>query len=215
MNRHCITDEIIKGKESLRKQIKEIRKTLDPFYIDSNSKLICNEIMTFPCFKEADIVYAYAGCKGEVATDGLILSSLAAGKKVALPKVMGDEIVFFCIDDPDELESGFMGIPEPAGNKAAGKSDAGSAEAQGASGTEEKAVLIVPGVGYDITGSRLGFGGGYYDRFIAGADMAFTAVIAPAFDFQIFDEIPGEEHDAGVDIIVTPKRVIDVNGILR
>jgi 5-formyltetrahydrofolate cyclo-ligase len=121
------------------------------------------------------------------------------GKRAILPKVdkTRHKLLLYEIKKLDELVPGFMGIPEPFQS-------------------EEREVLledidlvIIPGAGYDYAGNRLGYGGGYYDILLAGRKKN-TPIIALAYEEQLVDAIPAEQHDVRVDMIVTDQRVIRV-----
>jgi 5-formyltetrahydrofolate cyclo-ligase len=113
-----------------------------------------------------------------------------------LPKVDKDshELQLYEIRDFSELAPGYMGIPEPS--------------FQGRQMSINDAdIVIIPGAGYDASGNRIGYGGGYYDRLLSGLQKQIP-VIAPAYEEQIVDSIPSEPHDIRVQMIVTDRRVI-------
>ena len=106
---------------------------------------------------------------------------------VAVPRVSGQNMFFFYVESYNDLTKGNFGILEP-------KDSAMQAE-------EKDALMIIPGVAYDKTGNRIGYGGGYYDRYLAGEHDHY--IIAPAYGFQIVDSLISEEHDIQVDEIIS------------
>lgn len=139
-------------------------------------------------------VYAYTSVRGEAGTETLIDELLKRGCRVALPRVFGREMRFFYITDRTQLVAGAYGIPEPADG--CPKADA------------PEALVITPGVGFSIDGSRVGYGAGYYDRFFA-AEPDHTAV-GICYDFQLFQAFETEKHDKKMAYIVTPTQVIEI-----
>ncbi|MCG2708811.1 MAG: 5-formyltetrahydrofolate cyclo-ligase, partial [Thermodesulfovibrionales bacterium] len=103
------------------------------------------------------------------------------------------------IKDITELTKGYMGILEPSVSE--GK----------LTGLDNIDIIIIPGAAFDVSGSRLGYGAGFYDRLLAGIKKKIP-IIAPAYEEQIVDDIPSEPHDVKVDKIVTDKRVIECEG---
>ena len=181
-------------KEALRKRDripKELKGTKD--------SSIKQRLLALPEFLSARSVLFYASFRSEVETSGIIRESLSMGKKAILPKVdkRRHKLLLYEIKNPDELVSGFMGIPEPFQSE--------KREAL----LEDIDLVIIPGAGYDYAGNRLGYGGGYYDILLAGRKKN-TPIIALAFEEQLVDAIPAEQQDVRVDMIVTDQRVIRV-----
>ena len=115
------------------------------------------------------------------------------GKEVAVPKVFGKDMVFYRLTDFSQLESGYFGIPEP-------KED-------GETVSWEEAMMVMPGVAFDINCNRVGYGGGFYDVWLKRHGSHVTAC-GLAYDFQLRNEIPFERHDRMMNIVITPDEVI-------
>ncbi len=148
-------------------------------------------------FSRADTIFLYAGFRSEVATDFLMRSCLASGKRVAVPlNVVKEKKLIPCeVVDPDkDLRPGYCSIPEPdpAGFKFVGP--------------ETIDVVILPGSVFDEKGGRLGYGGGYYDRFLLTSPRAMK--IGIAFEMQVVKELPLMPHDQKIDMLVTENRVM-------
>lgn len=147
---------------------------------------------------ESGTILFYLNFRSEAATRKMIEAAFMAGKKVLLPKVdrKAHRLKLFEVKDlAADLEAGYMGIYEPVEG------------ATRPAGPEEADLVIMPGVGFDANGKRLGYGGGYYDRLIETL-RPDAKLIALAFDAQVVDEIPAEVHDKKVGKIITETRVI-------
>ncbi len=147
-------------------------------------------------FKAAGSVLLYAAFRSEVPTDETTWMALGMNKHVLVPKV--DETNKSLSKHPirclSELKEGYQGIPEP-------KTDV-------CWQVEDIELIVVPGVAFDTQGHRVGYGGGYYDRLLPRV-KGTRAIVALAFEEQVFDHVPHEDHDIAMDIIVTDKRIID------
>lgn len=149
-------------------------------------------------YKSAKAVLLYVSFRSEVGTRGLIEAALRDGKTVIVPKVdrKAHRLKLFEIRNVTrDLEAGYMGIYEPVEHLTR------------LAGPEEVDLVVLPGVGFDAAGRRLGYGGGYYDRLLEELKPG-AGLIALAFEAQIVDEIPAEPHDKRVHKVVTEKRTI-------
>ena len=111
---------------------------------------------------------------------------MADGKKVAVPKIYGDEMRFIYLPDLSQVEKGYSGIPEPV--------------ADGPEGDDPTALVLMPGIAFDKEGHRIGYGGGFYDKFLAKEPGHPT--VALCYDFQVVKELPTEEFDIPVDLVL-------------
>ncbi len=182
-------EKIMEVKQVLRKQVLDIRKGLSKDEIIERSRQIVLNIISSSEYKNAECIYAYMSVRGEVDVTSLIEAAWRAGKRVAVPKVVDKDLIFYYIKSFEELDSGSFGIREPK---------AGLKEA-----SAEDALLIIPGVAFDKSGHRIGYGGGFYDRYLEKHTGHF--IIAPAYDFQVKEVIAPEEHDIGVDMVVSER----------
>ncbi|MCD8223882.1 MAG: 5-formyltetrahydrofolate cyclo-ligase [Clostridiales bacterium] len=183
-------------KNHLRNSIRAMRRGLDSERRMAMDRAICERVLVFPQIVSADIVYLYASTSREVDTWRLINALWERGVRTALPVVENGEIIFRLVSDKASLREGSFGILEPASAAAA------------VSGDEARmAPVITPGLAFTRRGDRLGYGGGYYDRFFA-REPAHRR-IALAYPFQIVDSLPGEPWDQRVDWIITPDDVIE------
>lgn len=176
-------------KKDIRKKIYDARKACTDAEIESWSRDITKRVTALPAFKKADRILAYADYNHEVITRYLIEEAWKAGKEVAVPKVVGTDMVFYRFTDFNQLKPGYYGIPEP--------------DESGETVDWEEALIIMPGVAFDRENHRVGYGGGFYDRFLEKHTLLER--VAVAFDFQILPEVPTEPTDIFPQIIVTEK----------
>ena len=147
-------------------------------------------------YREAETLFVYVDCKHETETSDLIRRAWADGKSVAVPRVLGQEMKFFYIHSLEtDLEDGYFGIREPYEKEPADE----AADRPGS-------LMVMPGVAFDEARHRIGYGGGFYDRYLEAHPGLDT--IALAFDFQVKEEVPFEPFDILPGKIVTEKRVI-------
>ena len=186
-------------KKSIRKEVLRKRDELSRRARTTKDRLIMNRLFSLAEFRKAERVLFYASFRSEVETLDLIRESLKMGKRTVLPRVDEEKHILelYEIKDVRELTDGYMGIPEPQR----------SAESPVAIG--EVDLVIVPGAAFDASGNRLGYGAGYYDILLSGRRRV-TPVIGLAYEEQIVDAVPAEEHDVRVDLIVTDHQVIRI-----
>lgn len=179
-------------KKVIRKEIFRRRKEADTAQIRQNSKAICEKVCGLPEFSEAEWIYLYIDCKNEVMTGDIMQEALRQGKRIAAPKVIGSDMIFYEIHSADDLEPGYFGIMEPV-------KELPEAEC-------EDAFLVMPGVAFDSKKHRAGYGGGFYDRYLSVHPGLFKAAVA--FEFQMMEQVPTEPTDILPDIVITEKRII-------
>ncbi len=184
-----------RSKSEFRKEMLMRRRRTPPPELISGSERIAERLISLPEWRNAPDVCLYVSFGEEVETRTLIREALLSGKRVFLPRVCGRELVFCSIRSMEDLAPGYRGIQEPVTDPA--ESTAGTP-------------MILPGCAFDLAGNRMGYGGGYYDRFLARDKGRMR--IALSYDFAVFDEIPRDEGDQRVDLIVTETRLIDCRG---
>jgi 5-formyltetrahydrofolate cyclo-ligase len=167
------------------------RKAHDSGIFEEKSRQILRNLAETSLWREAEQILTYVSLPGEVSTRELILKAWSEGKETLVPKVTPEGLVFSVLTSFDELEEGCFHVPEPL------KVIPASAK---------RALMILPGLAFDLKGNRLGYGGGYYDRLLSGATGMKTGV---GYDCQIFDAIPCESHHIRVDYVVTETRVVE------
>lgn len=181
------------GKKEIRAEVKKRRREADEETLHEKSLQILERFRQLSSYKDASLLLAYVDAKREVETRLLMRCAWDDGKKVAVPRVDGDGIMhFYYLRSLKDLEPGAFGIMEP-------RADCRICE-------PEEGLLLMPGVAFDEQGHRVGYGGGYYDRYLEKHPHLIH--IALAFEFQIFPEVPSEKHDICPDLIVTENRIL-------
>lgn len=179
-------------KNELRKEIRSLRKAHTDEQIHEMSLAVKERLLNLPEYQKAGVLYAYMDCKHEVETRDVIRAAWAEGKRVAVPKVLGQEMRFYYITSFEkDLEDGSFGIKEPR---------------EGEPAEEQDALLLMPGVAFDPDRHRVGYGGGFYDRFLERHPKLVT--VALAFEFQVKEKVPFEEFDIRPAKVVTEKRIL-------
>lgn len=182
-----------RSKKEIRAEVKKYRREATAEQIRENSNAICNAFLQLPEYEAAKVVFAYMDCKNEVETKKVIEQCWRDGKTIAVPKVFGQFMKYYVICSYEDLEEGYFGIPEPKHELLEEI-------------VAEDGLMILPGVAFDVQRHRVGYGGGFYDRYLeAHPDMK---KIAFAFEFQMFEEVPFEEFDRQPEKIITEKRII-------
>lgn len=195
------------SKEKVRKKAVETRDSIDEGSRQQKSEEIAKKILEADWFKEADIVLSYHAFRSEVEVDALNRAVLTQGKKLYLPKtyVKEKQIRFFEITDLSKLKRGYQKIWEPTGEEPEFSFETVKEE-------QKKVLMIMPGTAYDARGYRMGYGGGYYDRYLNAYEeewkmIDFMTAFA-AFSEQKMILIPGERCDVKPDVIVTEKEIM-------
>ena len=168
-----------------------------------NAEIIVNRYLDSDYFTRADIIFAYSSMEDEIPTERIIQIALESGKRVALPKVIssvsdGAKMEFLLVDGNTLYDRGVYGIMEPECGE----------RVSPALGTKRIEILI-PGLCFDLEKNRIGYGGGYYDRYLAQFDRKRFHVTALAYEYQIFEVIPTDEYDSKVDLVITENRWIN------
>lgn len=180
------------SKSEIRKQMLNQRLAMTPLEVSKKSAMITSRLLSLTEYQEADTILIYASCKNEVATQDIIKDALEHNKVVGVPKSYDEGIMkFYSIFDYGDLKPGRYNIPEPPEDILI---------------TPQNALLIVPGVAFDIHKNRIGYGGGYYDRYMKQYPQLDT--VGLAYDFQILDAIEVEETDRTVDFVITQRQII-------
>jgi len=183
------------AKEELRKRLAALRRTLLPATRAAYASAMTAHLVTQPSFLAARVVLAYSALKFEIDPRAAVEQAWALGKTVALPRTLADtrELVLHRYAEGDTLcESGFV-IQEPLASAPVVSPD-------------EVDVVLIPGLGFDTRGQRLGFGQGYYDRLLPRLTRAIR--IGLAYEVSLLAQVPNAAHDIPVDFVITEKRVI-------
>lgn len=194
-----IDKEIFEQKKTLRKEMAALRSEMSKDERDKLSREVIQKLLSHPVYKNAKSVMAYASMPEEIQLGELFDDAFNTEKKLSIPFIVGrGNMRPVLLPSRDVLEVGDFGILTVR------------QENRKFVDVKEIDCVIVPGAAFDRKGNRLGKGGGYYDRFLKLAVNAKK--IAPAFDFQLVENVPITPSDCGVDVIITPTETVDLLG---
>ena len=182
-----------RAKQALRMQLRAVRSALPESACHSRSSEIATRVLTLPELVNARTVLAFASIRNEVRTREIMNAAWADGKRVALPRVVGDVLALHIVEADTVMIEGAFSVPEP---------DAAAPQLE----PSEVDFALVPALAVDPRGFRIGYGGGYYDKLLPLLDRACSCAVA--YDFQLVPEVPELPFDATVDLVVTDARVI-------
>lgn len=179
-------------KKSIRERILARRRQLSAEICLRDSVLAQERLVASAEFVSADAVALYSPIFNELFTEGIRREALQRGKRVAYPRVTGQGLEFVEVGDRDELAPGSFGILEPTGDRVLPLAAFD--------------LVVVPGVAFDLHGSRLGYGKGFYDRILPSRGPGQLAGLC--FELQLVDRLPIETHDVPMDLVVTERRIV-------
>ena len=185
----------MKSKTKLRKEILATRKELSPELVVKDSRLIIDKLKATEEYKNAKSVMIYMDFGNEVKTKDFINEALSEGKEIIIPYTDTENVLIIPveIESLDDLVKCKFGYLEPKKEKINTPYDVNKID-----------LIVVPGVVFDKKRNRIGFGKGYYDRLLSNRKAKAFAI---AFEFQVYDEIPAEEHDIKMDMIITEENI--------
>lgn len=173
-------------KTELRREIREKKRAMTPEEIERRSRELGRKFAATEAYRKARTIYGYMPYNQEVRTVPMLEQALRDGKKVAVPKCYGDEMKFIYLDDLTKVAKGYAGIPEPIADEPVAH--------------DETALVLMPGLAFDPQGHRIGYGGGFYDKFLSREPNHPT--LALCYDFQMLPHLDTEEHDIPVDVVL-------------
>ena len=174
------------NKQELRRAIRARKRAMTEEDILRRSEILAEKFARSDAYRAAKTIYGYLPYNQEVRTVPMLQRALEEGKRVAVPKVYGDDMKFIYLDDLSQVAKGYAGIPEPV--------------ADGPVAQDETALVLMPGLAFDRAGHRIGYGGGFYDKFLAREPHHPT--VALCYDFQVMDRLETEEFDIPVDLVI-------------
>ena len=173
-------------KTAWRKEIREKKRAMTQKQIEKASHALAQQFFATDYYRDAKTLYGYLPYNQEVRTEPILLQALKDGKKVAAPKVYGDTMRFIYLEDLNGIEKGYAGIPEPVADEPVA--------------ADETALVLMPGLAFDKEGHRIGYGGGFYDKFLSAEPGHPT--VALCYDFQMLPKLETEEFDVPVDLVL-------------
>jgi 5-formyltetrahydrofolate cyclo-ligase len=181
-------------KNTLRQILLAKRKALTATEVGSASRSIQERFLASGEFGTSQVLALYAPIHNEVETDAVLSVALDAAKTVLYPVVNGESLEFRRVSSHEELQKGAFGIPEPLASCAV-------------ISPRMADFIVIPGVGFDLRGKRIGYGKGFYDKALHSLEGT-GKFVGFCYDFQLVDEIVHEPHDVKLDLIITEKRVV-------
>ena len=173
-------------KKELRAKIRQQKRAMTEEQIVQASARLGELFVQSKQYQQAKTIYGYLPYNQEVRTVPMLEQALKDGKKVAVPKCYGDEMRFIYMEDLSLVESGYAGIPEPVADEPVAD--------------DKTALVLMPGMAFTKNGDRMGYGGGFYDKFLAAEPDHPT--VALCYDFQMVESLPTEEYDIPVDCVL-------------
>ena len=169
----------------MRCAIRNRKQSLSAAEISRRSHLLCQLVLQTDAYRKAKTICGYLPFNQEVDLTPLLRQALEDGKQIALPKCRNREMFFVLMSSLSAIQYTAFGVPEPM--------------ADGPVLCDETALIIVPGLVFDRFGYRIGYGGGYYDRFLSQEPNHPT--IGLCYDFQLTDWLEPDDHDMPVDTV--------------
>ena len=173
-------------KRELRAMIRQKKRAMSAEQIAEKSRRLGALFADSEAYRRAKTIYGYLPYNQEVRTVPMLERALKEGKRVAVPKIFGDEMLFIYLEDLSQVAKGYSGIPEPVED--------------GPVADDETALVLMPGLAFDPQGHRIGYGGGFYDKFLSREPGHPT--VALCYDFQVFPQLDTEEFDIPVDLVL-------------
>jgi len=174
------------NKKELRAAIRAKKRAMTEEEIVERSEKLGRAFAASEAYKNAKTIYFYLPYNQEVRTVPMLEQAIRDGKRVAVPKVYGDEMRFLYLDDLSRVAKGYSGIPEPIDDEPVAD--------------DPTALVLMPGLVFDPQGHRIGYGGGFYDKFLSREPEHPT--IALCYEFQMVDALQTEEFDIPVDQVL-------------
>lgn len=173
-------------KKELRTKYQGLRRALNEEERETLSAEICGHILGSRLYQEADTIYMYHPLGSEVSLLPVAKDALATGRTVAFPKVTGDDMAFYTVNCLGALQEGAYHIMEPAGGTVV---------------ETEHGLVLVPGLVFDMDGNRIGYGKGYYDRYLSEHRRLVT--LGCAYELQVIENFEADGRDEQMDYLVT------------
>lgn len=181
-------------KEQIRRDFKTRRRTLSCEHVKINSDKICENFLDSDIYKNCQNILAYSTIQNEVDLSQIINQALLDNKNLFLPRVEGDSMNFFRINNTDKLQIGSYNILEPQNGTVYQDST--------------NSIMLVPGIAFSTQGARIGFGKGFYDKYLSQHNSIFK--IGIAYDWQITKSWVTNEFDINMNMIITEKREVKI-----
>lgn len=195
MARLKISVRNMQTKNEIRSEFKLKRREMNAFDCDKLSDMICDRIINLKCYKKASNILIYSPIQNEVNLRKVVTHAKSLDKNIYLPKVNGDDMEFYKLTSLADLQIGSYNILEPSQGQLYNNSP--------------DSIILIPGIAFSANGARIGFGKGYYDRYLS--QKAFDTKIGVAYEWQTARQWNTNKFDINMDMIVTENREVYVN----
>ena len=187
-------------KKEIRSRLKKQRSLMSADECRSMSHEIYKRLIALELDREYDNILLYSAIRNEVNTDEYFACLINKAKRIYYPRVCGDEMSFYRVRCLDELNCGSFNINEPDMTDEYTEADG-------------RALMIVPGLGFSDTGYRIGYGKGFYDRYLSSFTKRDTVMaVGVGYDFQLLSSMTFEdEYDVPLDGVITDKREVFID----
>mgnify|MGYP001604371512 FL=1 len=186
-------------KRALRAELRERRQLLSPVQRESAAEGLTAQLEDLLAAHDATSISCFLSSTTEPGTWEFVQRAVERGIRVLLPITRADGLLDWAVaDDSGEIAEGLFGLPEPTG------------EVLGPIAVNDVDLMIIPAAAVDLTGTRLGWGRGYFDKTI-GSMEGCPPVYAVVYDSEVLDSLPREVHDQPVNGVVTPTRTITIS----
>lgn len=173
-------------KSEIRAMIRAKKRAMTDTQIEKTSEELGRLFRQSKFYQQAETIYGYLPYNQEVRTTAMLEQAIKDGKRVAVPKVFGDQMKFIYLEDFSQVAPGYAKIPEPIGD--------------GPVADDTNALVLMPGLAFDAQGHRIGYGGGFYDKFLA--DEPNHPTLALCYGFQMVEHLETERFDIPVDQVI-------------
>lgn len=189
-------------KREIRKRTLQLRNELKEDYRMQADDKIYHTLTDLECYRQSKVILSYIPYKSEVNTRKILEKALTDGKTVAVPKVLDKNggMEFYEIQSLQELVTGYQGIKEP---------DITKKEPLDIEKLWEEILMIMPGVAFDRKCSRIGYGGGFYDRYLNRYSSKHMKIVAVCYEIQLVNDIPTEPLDVKSDMVLTEQHIFE------
>lgn len=181
------------SKKEYREEVLALRSQLDIHTKNQWDNIILDKLINSDYYKNSSVIFAFVSFRDEVDTHKFIKQALKDGKTICVPKVPSKKqgMETHIIKGFEDLKEGYFGILEPIDECTKASPD-------------DIDFILMPGVAFDMEGGRVGYGAGFYDKFLAKLNKDVPK-IAIAYDFQLYEKVPTDEFDIKIDGIITNK----------
>lgn len=195
-------NELREHKNRIRKEFKALRRSMEPSVKKDYDKRICDRFLNLASYRFADTLLLYAPLSDEIDIYPIAEDALKRGKTVAFPRCDNDAhtMTYHIVSELSQLKEGSYGIMEP---------DPSLPVYNPERSKKENSVCFVPALVFDKEGYRLGYGKGYYDRYLSRSYKGSRMGVG--YSFCLVDTLPRGRFDTAVDFLVTEKGVISIN----